>query len=186
MPSDFDLYRPDVNERRRQAFAVLDKAPFGWCQIRIILVAGSGFFTDAYDLFSVNFITVLIGYAFFGGVLPATLDTSIKLATAAGAVIGQFGFGWLADHVGRKRMYGIELMLMIIGAVGQAVSGSGPAVEVVGVVIFYRVVMGLGVGGDYPLSAVITAEFATTRWRGAIMNTVFAMYLLDYLIASRH
>jgi len=185
MPSDFDLSPPDINERRRQAFAVLDKAPFGWCQIRVILVAGSGFFTDAYDLFSVNFITILIGYAFFGGVLPATLDTSIKLATAAGAVIGQFAFGWLADHVGRKRMYGIELILMIVGAIGQALCGSGPGLDVVGVVIFYRVVMGLGVGGDYPLSAVITAEFAMTKWRGAIMNTVFAMYSPYYLLASR-
>ena len=32
-----------------------------------------------------------------------------------------------------------------------------------------------GVGGDYPLSAIITSEFATTKWRGAMMGAVFAM-----------
>ena len=35
--------------------------------------------------------------------------------------------------------------------------------------------MGIGVGGDCPLSSVITSEFATVKWRGALMNAVFAM-----------
>ena len=32
-----------------------------------------------------------------------------------------------------------------------------------------------GIGGDYPLSSIITSEFATTKWRGAMMAAVFAM-----------
>lgn len=34
--------------------------------------------------------------------------------------------------------------------------------------------MGIGIGGDYPLSSIITSEFATTKNRGAIMAAVFA------------
>ena len=34
--------------------------------------------------------------------------------------------------------------------------------------------MGLGIGGDYPLSAVISAEFAPSHIRGKMMTTVFA------------
>ncbi len=34
--------------------------------------------------------------------------------------------------------------------------------------------MGVGVGGDYPLSAIISSEFASTRIRGRMMNAVFA------------
>lgn len=33
----------------------------------------------------------------------------------------------------------------------------------------------VGIGGDYPLSSIITSEFATTKWRGAMMGAVFAM-----------
>jgi MFS transporter, PHS family, inorganic phosphate transporter len=175
-PSKLNRTPIDVNERRRRALAEVDNAPLSFKHIRIILVAGSGFFTDAYDLFSANFITGLIGYAYFAGNLPASLDTAIKVSTAAGTVIGQLLFGWLADRIGRKRMYGIELIFMIIGSIGQSIAGTGPAVEIVGAIIFWRVVMGVGVGGDYPLSSVITAEFATVRWRGAMMNAVFAMY----------
>jgi len=167
----------NVNERRRQALEKVDTAPFSWNHIRIILVAGSGFFTDAYDLFSANFIVALIGYSYYpNGVLPTNLNTAIKVSTTSGAILGQFFFGWLADQIGRKRMYGIELMFMIIGCIGQSIVGMGPAVNVVGAIIFWRVIMDIGVGGDYPLSSVITSEFATTKWRGAMMNSVFAMY----------
>jgi PHS family inorganic phosphate transporter-like MFS transporter len=33
--------------------------------------------------------------------------------------------------------------------------------------------MGIGIGGDYPLSAVITSEFAATRIRGRMMVATF-------------
>jgi PHS family inorganic phosphate transporter-like MFS transporter len=34
--------------------------------------------------------------------------------------------------------------------------------------------MGVGIGGDYPLSAVITSEFSATKFRGRLMTLVFA------------
>jgi PHS family inorganic phosphate transporter-like MFS transporter len=44
--------------------------------------------------------------------------------------------------------------------------------------------MGIGVGGDYPLSAVITAEFSSTKYRGGIIAAVFATQGLGQLTAS--
>ncbi len=44
--------------------------------------------------------------------------------------------------------------------------------------------MGVGVGGDYPLSAVITAEFSSTRYRGGIIAAVFATQGLGQLAAA--
>lgn len=170
---------PDVNERRRRALEEVDNAPLTLRHLRIIFVAGSGFFTDAYDLFTANFITSLLGYAYYpNGALPSSLNTAIKISTTSGTVIGQLFFGWLADRIGRKRMYGIELIFMIIGSIGQSIAGMGPSVNIIGAIIFWRVIMGLGVGGDYPLSSVITSEFSSTKWRGAMINAVFAMYLL--------
>ena len=34
--------------------------------------------------------------------------------------------------------------------------------------------MGFGIGGDYPLSAVISSEFASSHVRGRMMTAVFA------------
>lgn len=165
-----------VHERRRKSLAEVDAAPVGLSHLRAVLVAGTGFFTDAYDLFSANFITALIGLVYFSGhTIPTSADTAIKLSTTAGAVLGQVVFGWLADKLGRKRMYGLELIIMLVGTFGQTISGRGPGVAFLGPLIFWRVIMGIGVGGDYPLSSVITSEFATVKWRGALMNAVFAM-----------
>lgn len=178
----------DANERRRLALAKIDKAPFGWYHVRACVVAGIGFFTDSYDIFSINLVTSMLGVVFWQdsnkGTIPSNSDTAIKVSTAGGTVIGQLGFGCLADVVGRKRMYGLELILIIFATLAQALSSDSPAIGIVGLIIFWRVIMGVGIGGDYPLSSVITSEFATTKWRGAMMNAVFAMQGIGQFTAA--
>jgi MFS transporter, PHS family, inorganic phosphate transporter len=71
-------------------------------------------------------------------------------------------------------MYGIALIIIIFATLGLALSGQGPSLNIVGVMIFWRVILGTGVGGDYPISSIITSEFATVKWRGAMMAAVFA------------
>lgn len=154
----------DPNERRRLALAEIDKAPFGWYHVRAIIVAGIGFFTDAYDIFAINLVTAMLGVVYWQnaaknpGKIPSNSDTAIKVATSGGTVIGQVAFGWLADLVGRKRMYGLELILIIFATLAQALSSDSRAISVVGLIIFWRVIMGIGIGGDYPLSSIITSE----------------------------
>ena len=134
----------DPNERRRLALAEIDKAPFGWYHIRACIVAGVGFFTDSYDIFAVSLFTIMLGIVYSGGALTTPQDTAIKVATSGGTVIGQLGFGALADVVGRKRMYGLELILIIFATLAQSVTGPGPATSIVGIIIFWRVLMGIG------------------------------------------
>ncbi len=144
--SDF-MHIADPNERRRLALAEIDQAPFGWYHVRACVVAGVGFFTDAYDLFIVSLLTIMLGIVFWPhakGKMPTASDTAIKVSTSAGTVIGQLGFGALADLVGRKRMYGIELIVMIVATLGQALSSASPSQSIVGLIIFWRVVMGVG------------------------------------------
>ena len=68
-------------------------------------------------------------------------DLGLKISTPIGTLVGQLLFGWLADVYGRKRMYGIELMIIIVGTLAQAVSGSGPALTLLGVLIMWRFIM---------------------------------------------
>ena len=153
----------DPNERRRLALAEIDKAPFGWYHVRAVTVAGIGFFTDAYDIFAINLVTAMLGVVYWHtaktpGILPVNSDTAIKVATSGGTVIGQVGFGILADILGRKKMYGLELILIIIATLAQSLSAPSPAMSITGLLIFWRVLMGIGIGGDYPLSSIITSE----------------------------
>jgi len=175
-----------TSDARRAALKEIDDAKFGWQHVRACMVAGTGFFMDAYDLFAINFASTMIGYVYYGGAMPANIDLGLKVSASAGTLSGQLVFGWLADMLGRKKMYGIELMIIIIAAVGSSICGEGKAgsVSVVGVIMFWRVIMGIGIGGDYPLSAIITSEFATKKRRGAMMAAVFAMQGFGILAAA--
>ncbi|CAG8497644.1 4882_t:CDS:2 [Acaulospora colombiana] len=153
---------PDYDKKRKEALEQIDNAEFGWFHVRTCLVAGVGFFTDAYDLFAINIASVMLGYVYFnslkGSGPPSNIDLSIKVSASVGNVIGQFGFGIIADMIGRKRIYGVELMIIVVGTVASALSSDGRAVTIQGCLIFWRFIMGLGIGGDYPLSAIFAMQ----------------------------
>jgi PHS family inorganic phosphate transporter-like MFS transporter len=120
-----------------------------------------GFFTDSYDIFAINLAIQMLGISFWqsdGSIVPTNVQTAVKAATSGGAVIGQLGFGWLADVIGRRKMYGVELATIISATLAQSLTSPSPAMSMTGLLIFWRVVMGIGIGGDYPLSAIITSE----------------------------
>ncbi|KAL0136591.1 phosphate:H+ symporter [Mucor lusitanicus] len=155
----------DALERRRVALEEIDNAEFGWFHIRACIVSGIGFFTDAYDIFAINLVSTMIGFVYFSAnnnKTPYNVDTAIKVSCSVGTVVGQLAFGYLADRVGRKRMYGVELMIIIIGTVGQALAGNGPAAS-------FWVSLPSGV---------------SLLRRGAMMAAVFAMQGIGQLSAG--
>ena len=75
-------------------------------------------------------------------------------------MVGQVVLGYLADRVGRRKVYGLELAFTILASFGLATASQGAfdSMSLIGILIFWRLVMGIGIGSDYPLSAVLTAE----------------------------
>ncbi|CAG8627106.1 20021_t:CDS:2 [Dentiscutata erythropus] len=177
---------PDLDSRRRRALLEIDHAKFQWFHIRACVVSGVGFFTDAYDLFVINLVATMLGYSYFdkNGVLPTNVDMGLKMSAACGTLIGQIFFGWSADRYGRKKIYGLELSIMVVATIGSAMVADSFATTIWGSLVFWRFILGIGIGGDYPLSAVITSEFATIKKRGAMMAAVFAMQGFGILSAA--
>ena len=85
---------------------------------------------------------------------------ALNIAILAGSMIGQVVFGILADHVGRRKVYGLELMVIILSTLCVTMSASGyqGSMNIFGWFFFWRMIMGVGVGIEYPLSAVIASE----------------------------
>jgi MFS family permease len=132
-----------------------------------------GFFTDAYDLFVIGIASTLItkDWDLSSGRL-ALLNSTMLFA----AFIGAFVFGRFADVVGRKRVYWIVAVIMIAGALGSALSQS------FWVLIAFRFVLGFGVGGDYPVSAVMVSEYANRKDRGKLVGMVFGTQALGLIV----
>ena len=81
-------------------------------------------------------------------------------------------------------MYGVELSIMIAAIFSLSLSGDAQELSIIGVTIFWRLILGIGIGGDYPTSSVITSEFANKKWRGAMMASVFANQGFGQLTAA--
>ncbi|KAL6839729.1 hypothetical protein ACP4OV_030417 [Aristida adscensionis] len=160
----------------------LDVAKTQWYHFTAVVIAGMGFFTDAYDLFSISLVTKLLGRIYYfdaasatPGSLPPNVAAAVNGVAFCGTLAGQLFFGWLGDKLGRKRVYGMTLMLMVVSCLASGLSlGSSPA-AVMATLCFFRFWLGVGIGGDYPLSATIMAEYASKRTRGAFVAAVFAM-----------
>ncbi|MDX6236841.1 MAG: transporter, family, inorganic phosphate transporter [Kribbellaceae bacterium] len=147
----------------------LNEAPLSRFHTRAVVTAGMGFFTDAYDLFIVGTASTLIAAQWH---LSASATGLINSASLIAAFLGALAFGRIADIVGRKRIYGLEATLMAVGALASAF-----APNLLWLIVF-RFIMGIGVGGDYPVSAVLMSEYANRRNRGRLVGLVFSMQAL--------
>lgn len=147
----------------------LDEAPLSRFHRRAVLTSGMGFFTDAYDLFIVGAASTLIAAQWHLSTAQTGLINSISLLAA---FLGAFFFGRVADLAGRKRTYGLLAVLMVVGALASAFAPS------LAWLLAARFVLGVGVGGDYPVSAVLMTEYANRTSRGKLVGLVFSMQAL--------
>jgi len=157
----------------RGVVEALDEAPLGRFHFRVLLTAGMGFFTDAYDLFIIGVALALIKVEYHpSAILIGLIGSTALIAALVGATV----FGRIADVFGRKAIYGLEAAIMAVAAIGSAFS---PNLEWL---IVWRFVLGIGIGGDYPVSAVIMSEYSNRKNRGRLVSMVFSMQALGLVM----
>ena len=167
--------RPGVPSETRRILSALDTARVQRFHLRTIVIAGMGFFTDAYDLFVISLVIPILVALAPGGALGKTEIALLGSTALMGAAVGQILFGWLGDRLGRKKVYAVTLSVMSVASVGSAFSAPLGGLSTVWVLILWRFFLGVGVGGDYPLSATIMSEYSNVQSRGRLVSTVFAM-----------
>jgi len=140
---------------------------------RMILTAGMGFFTDAYDLFIIGVVTAILSQVWHISILQIAVLNACALAAAA---VGAIFFGMLSDRFGRKKFYGLEVVILFVGAILSAISMNYMAL------LLSRILVGFGIGGDYPSSAVMASEHSPYKRRGFLVLLVFAMQAVGLIV----
>src|SRR5579871_1980107 len=147
-------------------FSEMDNSGISRHHWKIMFISGMGFFTDAYDLFIIGVVMTLLKPLWHVQPLEESLvESTALLASALGALL----FGRVADMLGRKRIYGFEVLVLAAGALACAFSPN--ILWLIGL----RFILGIGIGGDYPVSATIMSEYSGKRHRGLMVSLVFAM-----------
>jgi PHS family inorganic phosphate transporter-like MFS transporter len=140
---------------------------------KVMFISGMGFFTDAYDLFIIGVVISILKDEWHPSPWAVGLVTSTALLAAAfGAII----FGRVADMLGRKRIYGYEVLVLAAGAIASAFSPD------IWWLIGFRIILGIGIGGDYPVSATLMSEFSGKKSRGMMVSLVFAMQAAGLIV----
>ena len=147
-------------------FTEMDNAKVSSHHWKIMFISGMGFFTDAYDLFIIGVVMSLLKPLWHFGKLEESLVNSTALLAAA---LGALLFGRVADMLGRKRIYGVEVLVLAAGAIGSAFAPN------ILWLIALRFILGIGIGGDYPVSATIMSEYSGKANRGMLVTLVFTM-----------
>lgn len=152
---------------------LLNDAPRSRFHNRAVVISGMGFFTDAYDLFVISTVATLVKTQWH----LSTSETSwVSGAAILGAFIGAMVFGRIADVLGRKSVYAAVAVVMIIGAVTSAFATGFLWL------VLARFLLGLGIGGDYPVSAVLMSEYSNRDDRGRLVGLVFSMQALGLIV----
>jgi MFS family permease len=164
---------PSTVKSDRSISELLDEAPTSKFHRRAVLTSGMGFFTDAYDLFVISTVAVLVKSQWH---LSTTKVSILSSFAILGAFFGALIFGRIADVLGRRVVYVVVACVMIFGALASAF-----ATNLVWLVAA-RFILGFGIGGDYPVSAVLMSEYSNRSDRGRLVGLVFSMQAAGLIV----
>lgn len=129
--------------------------------LKVMCTSGAGLVADGYDLSVINLALAIMSHLYPNLVTPASKGFIVSL-TLIGVIIGQLSFGAIADCMGRRWASLTTAALTILGAVLSAcvTDTYGSPWSLPLQLALCRLVLGLGIGGEYPLSAVLSKEVA--------------------------
>jgi MFS family permease len=153
----------------------LDRSPWRPIHRRIAGGLGVGWALDAFEVQIIGSVIPSIA-SDFG--LSKAQQIAVFVIWFIGLGIGAALFGYLADKLGRRRLFVATLLLYSLSAIATAASPS------YAVFMVFRFLTGLGVGGEYSAVASAIAEFMPARTRGRTNALVMNFWSLGGIAAG--
>jgi putative MFS transporter len=141
-----------------------------------ILLISLGTFWDSYMLFSVGPISA----HFFAYLGQPHFATELPLALFFGTFVGAVGLSTVADKIGRRRAFTLDLCILALGALIAAFS---PNATVLLIALF---IAGIGTGAELPLSTTYVQELSPARSRGKMSSFSLTIGFLGGTVGVSH
>lgn len=154
---------------------LLDDVPLNRFHVKIAGLTFGAHLTEGYALGTV-------GYALASLNRQMPLDSfwmgAIGSSALIGIFIGSLIFGRLSDRLGRQKIFLSSFVIITVAAFLQFYASSPLELFVL------RVVIGIGMGGDFTVGHAILAEFSPRKHRGALLGSFSVVWTIGYVIAN--
>jgi len=144
----------------------MERIPWSTFLLVVMLVGSSAVFFDIFDIDTAGSILPVLAKIY----LLTGLEKGLTLSMVFfGMFIGSWVSGYLADKLGRKRLFNITIILMSVGSLLSALS--------INIYMFWstRLITGFGIGGDFPVVWVYVNELIPTRYRGRLTSATYVI-----------
>jgi MFS family permease len=154
---------------------------YGWVteaskeQKRTLLAAFLGYMLDSMD---VMLYALVLGQVQREMHLSAALSGAMMSTTLIAAAFGGVSFGWFADRYGRVRALTLSVLVY---SVATALCGFAQTATQL---MLFRVLLGLGMGGEWASGAVLVAETWPARHRGKALALVQSSWAVGYALGA--
>ncbi len=157
------------------AYYETDNAKLKPVQKKLFILSSMGLFLDGYDLSIITMAILVIPHQFNLSQLEYILiDTSSFIGMLVGAPL----LGYMSDRYGRKKIFGLDLIFFVVFAITSGFSANFMELFI------SRLLMGFGIGGDYPISSTMMSEFSPKSSRGRLLISMVGLYWFGAFIAG--
>ncbi|MCX4726860.1 MFS transporter [Streptomyces sp. NPDC090052] len=149
-----------------------DDAPLNRFHLKVTALTFGANFSDGYQLGVIGIaLTLMAPQMGLGAVWQGMLGASALI----GIFVGSIGLGWLADRMGRQKLYTLNFALITVASVAQIWANSPE------LLFALRVLIGVGIGADYAIGPTLVAEFCPRRHRGFLLASLTALWTIGYI-----
>jgi len=144
-----------VNER--MIAARIERLPFTSWQLIVAIIIASAWFFDAVDALAIAYVLPVLN-----GLWKLTPgETGMLIACGyAGQTIGSIGAGWFAERWGRVPVLLVTLLIFSVMSLACALAWSFQSM------LWFRLIQGIGLGGEVPIMITYINEFSKAKGRG--------------------
>lgn len=153
----------------------LEKLPVGSFQYKLLAVTGLGWLFDSMDTGLIAFVLPVLAKDW--SLTPAQMGW-IGSVGLIGMALGAVLAGTLADRIGRKKVFSITVLLYSLSTGMCALSWSYESL------LFFRFLVGFGLGGELPVAATLMSEYAPSHLRGRFIVLLESFWALGWLVAA--
>jgi MFS family permease len=144
-------------------------------QKRTLLAASLGWMLDSMD---VMLYALVLGEVQREMHLSAAMSGAMMSATLVSAAAGGLGFGWFADRFGRTRALTWSILIYSVA------TGMCGLTHTAWQLVICRVLLGLGMGGEWASGAALVAETWPAHDRGKALAVVQSSWAVGYALGA--